>query len=430
MEDQHIFFSYSREDTDFVLKLAKDLRAAGENIWLDQLDIEPGKRWDNEIEAALKDAKKLLLVLSPTSVASENVMDEVSFALEEGRSIVPILYKPCDVPFRLRRLQFVDFSTDYQTGFQKLQEYLHNKREMAADTPVSEEAEPPTVIPAPVSDYMGKAKSNNPFPKWILGVVGLLVLAFIAFKFIPGKTGSNPGTDLLHAPNLLNKTVSEARREITAAGFSIGAIKSEENGNKPADVVIKQEPGAGASIKKGQQINLVIAVTPKTVPVTLANIIGKTYREGVNTLQQAGLSPVIRTKVSDCDKKPETIIAQFPSAGKTLQKGDEVQIDVVAPPKFAKAKKVPGEGKLHTLTNGKKLSEDAWAIKTTNIEFSLEGDECTKGSVRVSHPLGGVKVFNLKASEAQSATRFFGAGTIVLSFKSNNPKARLYVRIW
>ena len=42
MPDEPIFFSYSRTDSEFVLKLAKDLRKAGANIWLDQLDIKAG----------------------------------------------------------------------------------------------------------------------------------------------------------------------------------------------------------------------------------------------------------------------------------------------------------------------------------------------------------------------------------------------------
>ena len=42
---QKTFFSYSRVDSEFVLKLAKDLRTAGADIWLDQLDISAGKRW-------------------------------------------------------------------------------------------------------------------------------------------------------------------------------------------------------------------------------------------------------------------------------------------------------------------------------------------------------------------------------------------------
>ncbi|MBI2730257.1 MAG: toll/interleukin-1 receptor domain-containing protein [Sphingobacteriales bacterium] len=119
-----IFFSYSRADSEFVLKLAKDLRKSGADIWLDQLDIAPGSHWDASIEKALHSAGTLLIILSPNSVASENVMDEVSYALEEGKKVIPILHANCETPFRLRRLQRIDFTTDYKTGFNHLMESL------------------------------------------------------------------------------------------------------------------------------------------------------------------------------------------------------------------------------------------------------------------------------------------------------------------
>ncbi|MAW95224.1 MULTISPECIES: toll/interleukin-1 receptor domain-containing protein [unclassified Leeuwenhoekiella] len=105
-----IFFSYSRQDSDFVIHLAQSLREAGAKVWLDQLDIQPGSRWDKSIEQALFKSSTLLVILSKASVESANVMDEVSFALEEKKRVVPILLEECDIPFRLRRLQFADFT--------------------------------------------------------------------------------------------------------------------------------------------------------------------------------------------------------------------------------------------------------------------------------------------------------------------------------
>ncbi|MDO9375672.1 MAG: toll/interleukin-1 receptor domain-containing protein [Ferruginibacter sp.] len=120
MSSDKIFFSYSRFDSVFVLKLASDLRAAGAIVWLDQLDIPPGKHWDSEIEDALKNANCLLAILSPKSLESDNVMDEISFALEEKKKVIPILLTDPGTPFRLRRLQRVDFTGDYETGFNQL----------------------------------------------------------------------------------------------------------------------------------------------------------------------------------------------------------------------------------------------------------------------------------------------------------------------
>ena len=118
--DEKFFFSYSRADSEFVLKLAADLRSTGANLWLDQLDIPAGHRWDRAVEQALKACPGLFVVLSPPSVASDNVIDEVSFGIENGKTILPILYKDCDIPFRLKRFQYIDFRVDYDNGFKRL----------------------------------------------------------------------------------------------------------------------------------------------------------------------------------------------------------------------------------------------------------------------------------------------------------------------
>jgi hypothetical protein len=124
MGPETTFFSYARADSDFVLKLARDLRQAGADVWLDQLDIEAGNRWDLSVGEALKDSKKMLVILSPDSVSSNNVMDEVSFALEAGKTVIPILYKACDIPFRLRRVQHADFTINYDEALKNLLQAL------------------------------------------------------------------------------------------------------------------------------------------------------------------------------------------------------------------------------------------------------------------------------------------------------------------
>ncbi len=115
-----IFFSYSRVDSAFVLKLANDLRNAGANIWLDQLDIPPGAHWDNEIEAALNSSTCVLAIISPRSMESNNAMDEISYALEQNKKVIPVLLTNTETSFRLRRLQRIDFTGEYEKGIEQL----------------------------------------------------------------------------------------------------------------------------------------------------------------------------------------------------------------------------------------------------------------------------------------------------------------------
>ncbi len=136
-EEPKYFFSYTSKDREFVIRLAKELRAFGANLWMDQLDIRAGQHWDREVEKALKRCKGMIAVLSPDSVACDNVMDEVSYALDEGKLVVPVIMRPCDIPLRLRRVHYADLTTDYDAGFSQLLRALG----------IEESAQPPESTP-------------------------------------------------------------------------------------------------------------------------------------------------------------------------------------------------------------------------------------------------------------------------------------------
>jgi TPR repeat protein len=126
------FFSYSREDSEFAIRLAEDLKAAGAVVWIDQLDIEPGQEWDSAIEDAVTQSPRMLLILSVTSVKSKKVRNEIAFALDEGKTIIPVLYQDCMVPLQLRRIQNIDFRADYARGLKALLKVLGVEQQMAA----------------------------------------------------------------------------------------------------------------------------------------------------------------------------------------------------------------------------------------------------------------------------------------------------------
>ena len=156
------FFSYCRADSDFALKLAEDLKAAGARVWMDQLDIEPGTPWDRAVEEALAGAPCMLVILSPVSVSSDNVRDEVSFALSKQKKIIPVLYRDCEVPFRLARLQHIDFRTDYARALNALARTLatdHLSPRVSihkANTTSSRQPSPEEIAPNPIQQALGE----------------------------------------------------------------------------------------------------------------------------------------------------------------------------------------------------------------------------------------------------------------------------------
>ncbi len=114
------FFSYSRDDLEFALRLAKDLKKAGASVWMDKLDVRPGQPFRQRIEEALTNCPRLLVILSPASANSAEVMAEVDFALDEHKQVIPVLYRDCKIPYRLRPIQYVDFRGDYVEALAEL----------------------------------------------------------------------------------------------------------------------------------------------------------------------------------------------------------------------------------------------------------------------------------------------------------------------
>lgn len=165
------FFSYSRADSEFALRLAEDLKAAGATVWLDQLDIEPGQRWARAVENALKESPIVLVILSPASVGSGNVDDEVQFALKKNKRVIPILYRDCEIPYRLEPFQYADFRTDYSRGLKSVLKSLGMQAQDLGEAatravpPPVVQAKPPQVAAATTvtNPYLPRPKVRNPY---------------------------------------------------------------------------------------------------------------------------------------------------------------------------------------------------------------------------------------------------------------------------
>jgi len=130
IKQRRTFISYSRANKDFALKLAKELRASGFNIWVDVLDIPTGSRWDDEVEKALESSEIFMVILTPASITSEHVKDEIGYAIDTGKHILPVLLENAKVPLRLRRFQYVDFtSKNYKEGVESAKQLLRSLTE-------------------------------------------------------------------------------------------------------------------------------------------------------------------------------------------------------------------------------------------------------------------------------------------------------------
>ncbi|HET7161672.1 MAG TPA: TIR domain-containing protein, partial [Rhodanobacteraceae bacterium] len=101
-----VFVSYARADKARVAPLVAAIEAKGWSVWWDP-EISPGREFDDEIDVELQAAKSVLVVWTPTSVASRWVRGEARDAAERGL-LVPVRFDQARLPIDVRAIHTTD----------------------------------------------------------------------------------------------------------------------------------------------------------------------------------------------------------------------------------------------------------------------------------------------------------------------------------
>jgi adenylate cyclase len=101
-----VFVSYARSDKARVAPLVAAIEAQGWSVWWDP-EIEAGQQFDDQIEEELTAAKAVLVVWTPTSVASRWVRGEAREAADRG-VLVPARFDGARLPMDVRAIHTTD----------------------------------------------------------------------------------------------------------------------------------------------------------------------------------------------------------------------------------------------------------------------------------------------------------------------------------
>jgi adenylate cyclase len=101
-----VFVSYARTDKALVAPLVAAIEAQGWSVWWDPA-IAPGQEFDGRIDAELDAAAAVLVVWTPTSVASRWVRGEAREAAERG-VLVPVRFQGARLPIDVRAIHTTD----------------------------------------------------------------------------------------------------------------------------------------------------------------------------------------------------------------------------------------------------------------------------------------------------------------------------------
>lgn len=129
---RHVFVSYSRRDSEIVNYIVARLTKDGFHVWLDREAIKGGDVWREAIVEAVDNAYACVLMLSPASVASDNVRKEVDLADGASKDLIPMMLAPVELPAKLRYqlagIQWIEYYRDPEAKYAELAEVLHARK--------------------------------------------------------------------------------------------------------------------------------------------------------------------------------------------------------------------------------------------------------------------------------------------------------------
>ncbi len=161
---------------------------------------------------------------------------------------------------------------------------------------------------------------------WFAALVVLLLAALAAGAYF--LVNSFSGAAQVQVPDVTGSTQRQATQQLRSEGLRVD-VTPEFTDEAQRGIVFRQDPGAGATVREGETVEIFVSKGPQTV--TVPNLQGLSRQEAITQLRQAGLE---KGKV---EERPSTqpqgrVLESDPPAGKEVDRGTTVDLVVSSGP--------------------------------------------------------------------------------------------------
>ena len=120
----HVFISYQREAEETAHDVHQYLERAGFRVWQDVDNIRHTARWPVAVDQALRETDRILVLLTPKSMASDEVFNEWFFFYSKRKPIHCLLLETCEIHYQLLPFQYLDWREPGKRNWQRLVDEL------------------------------------------------------------------------------------------------------------------------------------------------------------------------------------------------------------------------------------------------------------------------------------------------------------------
>jgi hypothetical protein len=116
-----VFVSYTHQDTEFVMKLAEDLKRMNLEPLIDRLELKVGDNIRQAVDEMIDKSDYFLFVISESSMKSDWAKKELEQAVSRKKKVLPVVLHTPSVPKEISGVFYANFSEGYETGIDQLQ---------------------------------------------------------------------------------------------------------------------------------------------------------------------------------------------------------------------------------------------------------------------------------------------------------------------
>ena len=183
-------------------------------------------------------------------------------------------------------------------------------------------------------------------------IAAMAIVAVIAYLFFHWITYTTHHGEEITVPDLSKLSAEQAEEKLAAIDLDYIILDTVDfRPDFPKLTIVEQEPKAGAKVKEGRKIYIKINASKYTM-VSVPDLIEKTYRQAVPTLEAVGL---LEGTITYKPYLGKDMVLELRFNGKKLKAGDKVL-------KSSKIDLVLGDGKITY-----EETVDSTAIDSTEI---------------------------------------------------------------
>ena len=183
-------------------------------------------------------------------------------------------------------------------------------------------------------------------------LAAMAIVAVIAYLFFHWITYTTHHGQEITVPDLSKLSAEQAEEKLAAIDLDYIILDTVDfRPDSPKLTIVEQEPKAGAKVKEGRKIYIKINASKYTM-VSVPDLIEKTYRQAVPTLEAVGL---LEGTITYKPYLGKDMVLELRLNGKKLKAGDKVL-------KSSKIDLVLGDGKITY-----EETVDSTAIDSTEI---------------------------------------------------------------